>query len=69
MEIVNEEWPCWPDEVDLRTRDDGTEESGRVVAYLDVELAEQRALWLAHARSPLPAGVVRRGTTGLLHPQ
>ena len=47
IEVVNEEWPCWPDDVDLRERDDGTEEilvRGRVVAYLDVELAEQRAL-------------------------
>ena len=26
MEVVNEEWPCWPDDVDLRERDDGTEE-------------------------------------------
>ena len=35
METVNEEWPCWPDEVDIRTRDDGTEKilvRGRVVA-------------------------------------
>ena len=33
--------------VDLRTRDDGTEEilvRGRVVAYLDIGLAEQRVL-------------------------
>ena len=45
MEVVNEEWPCWPDDIDLRERDDGTEEilvRSRAVAYLDVELAEQR---------------------------
>jgi hypothetical protein len=43
MDAVNEEWPCWPDNLDLRTRDDGTEEIlvlDRPVAYLQVDLAE-----------------------------
>ncbi len=42
MEIVDQEWPCWPDDIDLRVRDDGTEEvlvRDRPVAYLDVDLA------------------------------
>ena len=42
MEVVNEEWPCWPHDVDLRERDDGTEEilvRNRPVAYLQVDLA------------------------------
>jgi len=41
MEVVNEEWPCWPDDIDLRERDDGTEEilvRNRPVAYLQVDL-------------------------------
>jgi hypothetical protein len=40
IEIVDQEWPCWPDDVDLRHRDDGTEEilvRRQPVAYLDVE--------------------------------
>jgi len=40
-EVVNEEWPCWPDDIDLRERDDGTEEilvRNRPVAYLQVDL-------------------------------
>jgi hypothetical protein len=43
-EIVNEEWPCWPDDIDVRERQDGNEEilvRGRPVAYLVPELAER----------------------------
>ena len=42
IEVVNEEWPCWPDDIDLRERDDGTEEilvRNRPVAYLQIDLA------------------------------
>jgi hypothetical protein len=42
VEAVNEEWPCWPDDIDLREREDGTEEilvRDRPMAYLQVDLA------------------------------
>ena len=41
-ELVNQEWPCSPDGIDLRERDDGIEEilvRNQPVAYLQADLA------------------------------